>query len=275
MRRGFAMPIVLVVALLVGIVAAVMLERQGAQRLSVRRQLNQYRDHHFERGVREVVGAWTDLLSGQPIDKLVEADGHALDVAMTDGSWLSVYVFDGQGTMLTEPTGLNEEERQDAAGLAEQLLILSAGNPDPRWLRPAGPVKISAVSAATEVLTAVGNYASGGGRAGRRLAESIIDARQRGELTDADLQTAASAAGLDAEARQVLSRVLVPKPDLWLMVIDVYPAPAERRSEGPLARYSGLFMPPGVSGGRQSVSLQSLGKFLTWEELPLEQAGVQ
>ena len=101
--RGFAMPVVIVLAMVVAIMAALMLERQAAQRLAVQRQLNQYRDHHFQRGVREVVGAWTDTLGGQPIEKMVDIDGHALDIAMADSGWLSVYLYDGQGSTLSDP----------------------------------------------------------------------------------------------------------------------------------------------------------------------------
>jgi hypothetical protein len=269
--RGFAMPIVIILALVVTIMAAVMLERQGAQRLSVQRQLNLYRDHHFQRGVREVAGAWTDSLGGQPIDKMIDTDGHALDIELADGGHLSVYLFDAQGSTRSDPRGLNEEEKADAGGVYEQVLAISDGKPNAMWFRPVGPVKICVASAPREILEAVANYASDGGRAGKRFADELIDTRERQDLTQADIQTACSAAGLNAEQIQVLNRLVVLKAELWAMVIDVYEA--GRSSNSPVARYMGRFVPPGAQSGGPGTSLQTLGKFLTWEELPLaEQA---
>jgi hypothetical protein len=134
------------------------------------------------------------------------------------------------------------------------------------WLRQVGPLKISAASAPYELLAAVANYASGGDRAGKRFAESLIEARQAQELTQADIQTASSAAGLDAEAVQTITRLLVVKAELWAMVVDVYEG--GKASNGPVARYMGRFIPPGMQAGG-TTSLQSLGKFLSWEELPV------
>ncbi len=267
--RGFAMPIVIVLALVVAIMATVMLERQGTQRLSVQRQLNLYRDHHFQRGIREVAGAWTDTLGGQPIEKMIDTDGHALDIELADGGNLSIYLFDAQGSTRSDPRGLNEEEKTDAGGVYEQLMVMSGGKPDPMWFRTVGSVKVCAASAPYEVLEAIANYASGGSRAGKRFADELVEARQAQELTQANIQTACSAAGLDAEAVQTINRLIVVKPELWAMVVDVYQA--GRASNGPVARYMGRFVPPGAqTSGGNGTSLQSLGKFLTWEELPLE-----
>lgn len=265
MRRGFAMPVVILLALVVGIMAAVMLDRQSAQSLTVQHQLHGYRDHHFSRGVREVVGQWTDTLSGQPIEKLIQDDGHVLDIQASDGGWLAIYMFDGQGSALTDPTGLLDQDRTDALGVLQALALLSADNPDPAWLRSVGPVKISALSAPAELLEALGNYAAEG-RNGRRFSESIIKARVSGELTQADIQTAESAADLTAAQRLIVDRLIVLKPELWNMVIDVY----RQGEREPSVRYGGRFSPPGSgNGNRSATSLQTLGKFLSWEELPL------
>jgi hypothetical protein len=250
--------------------AAVMLERQGTQRLSVQRQLNQYRDHHFQRGVREVVGAWTDTLSGQPIENMLASDGHALDIELADGGFLAIYLFDAQGTIRSDPIGLNEEERTDAGGIYEQLMMLTGGVPTPAMLRPVGPVKVCIATAPEEVLVAIGNYVAGNNRTGRRFADEILDVRKRQSPTQADVDSASSAADFNAEQRQVLARLVTTTAELWGMVIDVY----EPGSNGPKARYSGRFVPPGRGSGAVP-TLQSLGKFLSWEELPVTGAGRQ
>ena len=265
MRRGFAMPMVILPALIVGIMTAVMLERQSAQSLTVQRQLHEYRDQHFSRGVREVVGQWTDTLAGQPIANLIQDDGHILDIQAADGSWISIYMFDGQGPALTDLTGLSEQDRTDALGILQELAQLTGNNPDPGLLRPVGPVKICAASAPVQVLEALGNYATGT-RNGRRFADSLDKARSQQPLTQADIQTAQSAADMTAEQRQICNRLLIVQPELWNMVIDVY----KPGDQVPSVRYGGRFSPPGAgNNARTTNSLQTLGKFLSWEELPL------
>lgn len=270
-RRGFALPVVLLLAMLVGVVAAVVLERQGNERRIIERQIRSYSATHFERGLREVVGEWTNSLVGQPIERLVTEDGHALDLLMGDGSTAAVYMFDAQGSVLTEPQGLTSQEREDALGILQSLGALTGYEPDPAWLRPVGPVRICARSAPPEVLEAVAHYATGGrgGQANRRFAESIVAARASGSLTQADIETAMGVADIGAQERPIIQRLLTVEPDLWTLVVDVYDPSKPSKHGGPTVRYAGRFMRPGAEGNRQ-VSLQSLGKFLSWEELPVD-----
>jgi len=273
-RRGFALPIVILLALVAGILAAVVLERQSYQTRVVSREISSYQDTHFERGVREVVGQWTDSLIGQSIDKLLESDGHALDIERPDGSVVSVYLFDGQGTALSEPTGLNDQDAKDAEGVYEAL----AGGPRgkhrrhkdvERFVRPVGPVRVFVASAPREVLEAIGTYAKEG-KSGRRFADSILDARKQGDVTEADLNTAMSMADITVEGRAVVQRLIVFKPELWDMVVDVY---TPGKGGGALdARYGGRFLMPvqGFNAGRSS-TMASLGRFLTWEPLPIDE----
>jgi hypothetical protein len=265
------MPMVILLALVVGIMTAVMLERQSAQSLTVQRQLHEYRDQHFSRGVREVVGQWTDTLAGQPIEKLIQDDGHILDIQAADGGWISIYMFDGQGSALVDLTGLLDQDRTDAVGVLQAMVPIVGDSPDPSLFRSVGTVKISAASAAPEVLEALGNYASAS-RNGRRFSDSIVKARSQQDLTQADIQTAESAAEMTAEQRQIVDRLLLTKPELWNMVIDVY-NPGDKE---PSVRYGGRFSPPGAgNNARMTNSLQTLGKFLSWEELPLHDDAVQ
>jgi hypothetical protein len=268
-RRAFALPIVLVLALVAGILAAVVLERQSYQRRAVARQLASYQDTHFERGVREVVSQWTDTLAGQPIDKLLEEDGHALDIERPDGSVISIYLFDGQGTALSEPTGLVEQEAQDAAGVLERLraivgrrgLIERAGE----FVRPVGPPRVCAATAPREVLEAVASYAKGG-KSGSRFAESVIDARGDDEVSEADLNTAFSAGDLSVEERTIAKRLLVVTPELWNTVVDVYDP-----RQGLVARYGGRFLLQNSGSTTwKNQTVVSLGKFLSWEALAIE-----
>ncbi|MFN0134058.1 MAG: hypothetical protein ACKVW3_16205 [Phycisphaerales bacterium] len=264
-RRAFVLPIVIFLALLVGIVAAMLLERQSAHALSVERQARSYRDRHFEKGLREVLSAWTESLTGQPIDQLIGDDGHALDLATADGGWVEVYMFDGQSTALNDPTGLTEQEFEDAAGLLDALVAIVGDQPDPSWFRTVGPVKICVNSAPEQLLEAAASYATGG-KAGRRFVRELMDAKAgKGVIEAPDLETAKNADRIGPEERAILDRLITLKPDLWAMVVDVYPPGG---GSFPVARYGGRFMAPGTGG--RSTSMQALGKFLSWEPLPIQ-----
>jgi hypothetical protein len=260
------MPVVILLTLVVGFMAAVLLQRISTQDLTVRRELESYRSKHFERGVREVVGEWTTSLAGQPMASMVDEDGHALDLELPDGSVASVFLFDGQGSVLAEPQGLTEEQRHDGAGIIRALHVLSGGRPSPSWFRPVGPLRVSAMGAPEEVLRAIGMYATRG-KGGSAFAAALIEARRGAEeLQQADLDRAISAEDppMTPEQKQVINRLVALKPDVWGVVVEVY-----GRSGGVEARYAGRFTLPG-DPTRGMGSLQTLGKFLNWEQLPRE-----
>jgi hypothetical protein len=266
--RGFAMPLVVVLALFVSIMVAIVIGRQSSQGLIVERQIRTYKQSHFERGLREVVGAWTDSLLGQPLRELIGEDGHTLDIEMNDGGWASVYLFDGQGSLVSTSAGLTEQQRADMAGVIEALAAITGDHVDPSWFRPVGPVKVSLMTAEPEVLEAIAAHA--GSRTPERMAASILEARARGELLQPDVETAYNAAGLGPEQRTVANRLVALQPELWAMVVEVYD-PQRIGEHGPLqARYLGRFTLPVSGGARAMVSLNALGKFLSWEELPLD-----
>lgn len=265
--RGFAMPLVVIFAMIAGVIGAIVLHRQASQSYVVERQVHSYRTTHFERGLREVVGAWTNSLVGQPIERMIGEGGHTLDLELPNGGWASLYLFDGQGSLVSTPAGLTEQQRADMAGIMQQLEGITGGDVDPAWFRPVGPVRVSAATAPPEVLEAIAAYA--GSRNPRRLSQSILDARESGDLTQPDLETAYNSAGLNPEQRNIMNRLLLLRPELWAMVVEVF----EEDSRGQpvlVARYLGRFSLPAAGGARATMSLSSLGQFLSWEELPLE-----
>lgn len=263
-RRGFVMPMVLLLSMVVAIVAALLLERMATQDLVVRRQVHNYRMHHFERGVREVVGAWIASLNQQPLDKMLEEDGHALDLKLPDGSIAAVYLFEGQGSLLARPDGLTEVQREDGAAVVRELWRITGGEPAPEYFRPVGPLAVSAKSAPDEVLLAIGAAVAGEG-GGARFAEALLDKRNSGvEVTEEDLTNAINE-HLEGEGRDRVRRLITARPDLWVAVIDVY-GPGQRL----VSRFGGRFTLPGEYNSKTIGTLQSMGPFLSWEELPLD-----
>jgi hypothetical protein len=171
--------------------------------------------------------------------------------------------------ILSDPTGLTLEETDDAGGVFEALAEILGGEMDPGLLRPVGPVRVCAASASQEVLEAIATYA-GAGRGARRFAQTLIEARTaKGELTQADLDTAQNAGDIAAQDRPIVNRLITIKPELWAMVVDVYDPERPEADGGPSSRYGARFELPVNGAARTSSTMQSNGKFLSWEELPI------
>jgi hypothetical protein len=263
--RGFVMPMVLLLSMVVGITAALLLERMATQDLVVRRQVHNYRMHHFERGAREVVGAWIVSLNQQPLDNMLEEDGHALDLKLADGSVAAVYLFEGQGSLLARPDGLTEIQRDDGAAVVRELWSQSGGEPPSEYFRPVGPLAVSAKSAPEAILRAIGSAC---GAEGAKFARAIMEKRDAGvEIGDTEL-TEAINEHLQGEGRDRARRLLTVRPDLWVAVIDVY-GPS-RSGQKLISRFGGRFTLPGEYNSKTIGSLQSMGPFLSWEELPVD-----
>jgi hypothetical protein len=266
-QRGYAMVTVLLLAMVAGLVSAVLMDRISTQDLTVRRQIHNYRMHHFERGVREAVSAWIATLYQQPIQKMLGEDGHAFDLELPDGSVAAVYLSDGQGTILAKPEGLTPEQREVGAVMVRELWAITGGKPPEEWFRPVGPLAVSINSAPEELLRAAGR-ASGDARAGDKLARLLLEQRRgKPELTEQDLTQAITEAGFDNAAKDRVMRLVTFRAELWNAVIDVYPSHGRG---GLVARFGGRFLMPGEFNNRSVGSLQSLGSFLTWEEIPME-----
>ncbi len=267
-RAGFALPAVLLLTLVVGIVAAAMLRRESSQVLLFQRQFESYRGHHLARGLREVVGQWSISLSGQPIEKMIAPDGRVLDLQMADGTLVRVFLADGQGSVLSDVSRLAGEDRRDGEAILAALEEIAGRRVEPGWLRPVGPVRISAAEAPEEVLEAVARVLTTTKAQAKTLARAIIEARKDGNLDEAKLATAAGRGNLNAEGLARFNRLLAPKPDLWLLRADVHPpAPGGRTQEKVQVRYGGRIAFGQAAFGTAS-GLESLGAFLTWEELP-------
>jgi hypothetical protein len=263
--RAFALPLVIVLSLVAGVMTAVILNRQSVESLTSQRELDGYRARHLERGIREVVGQWTDTLVGQNIQNMLEDDGHALDIQMADGTSVSIYLFDGQGSLLTDPMGLSENDRTELGGILDQLAQITNDKPDPMSLRPVGPIPVSLKSAPPEVLQAIAQHV--GARRPQQFADLISRARAAsttGDISDGDLQTVLNQMELEPTARQLLNSLVTLKPTLLAIVIDVY----EPNASEPSRRYGGRLDLSSTTTSTAGM-IQSLGKFLSWEELPI------
>lgn len=292
-RRGFVLPFVLLLALVVAMFALVMTNRESVQRRSTARVLNDYVAEHLGKGVREVVGGWIKSLSGQPIEKLTEGDGHALDLTLPDGTTIAIYLSDGQGSLRESLGGLETSdaewlqimldelevsaEAQDwrsllAAGAADGV----TGKPLEPLTRQAGPIQVSLQTAPPPVLFAILRAITGKDKVDA-FVEEIERSREDGEVSEADLGTASASINLSAEERAALNDFITTKPELWRLRAEVRPTDASFRAGARARAFAGLFTVPREGGGGVNAgagkamvsSISPMGPFLEWNEVQI------
>lgn len=261
-RRAFALPLAVLLILVVGMLAAIALERFAAQTLSVQRQLRGYREHHVGRGIQEATWVWISRARG-PGGNILESlgeDGHAFDLAMPDGTTMRVYLRDGQGTLLTDEFALTEEQAIDVAAALEELALLVPLTQMESYTRSVGPVAVSAGGAPEAVLRAVTRATLEDRREADALVRELLAAREEdGAVSRQEFSAALSRADIAQEDRQAVLRMLVAEPILWRAEVDLL------NSGGALIqRYAGLVQI------EQSDVMNQGGTFLTFEQIPIE-----
>lgn len=277
-RRGYALPLVLLLALVASVVMAMVLDRQRTQTLSQKRQLDHYRDDHFAKGMQEAIDAWMKSVAARPFNELLEADGHALDMDLAGGVTLRLYAFDGQGSVLTEIISLSGEARVDAANLISELSQLP---PELRatltgfqrgrlteLTRRHGPLQISVNSAPEPVLHAAIRYAFAGSNSTDPV-KAIVEARSSKVLAAADLSDVIAKLKGEAEQRNVLSRILTTQPVLYRLEARLFRTGASADAP-PAAIYAGYTMISGRSSQRDRTGSQTtrLTSIFDWHRVP-------
>jgi len=266
--RAFALPLVVMVTLVVVVIVAAMLSRQETQSVVVAREVEAVRDWHFSRGVREIIDQWLKNKSTGSVRDLLAADGRAFDLVLDDGTRVSLYLADAQGTLLSTVAGLSTDERLDVVGSLDSL---RQNAPPARYTaltRQIGPSEVSLWTAEPEVLNAVSRQAAGPDN-GTELARSLEELRRSKErVTMSDIGEIATRLSLPDGKKRALSRMVTPEPSLFRFVLDVK-AP---NSSQPIARYRGFLLARtalGRSGGTgRPGAPPPRSAFLSWEKVP-------
>jgi hypothetical protein len=266
-RPAFALAIVVLLAGVVVIACAIMLERHAAGRLNLQRELKVYEAHHAGRGLSEVTTAWIMQIPTGAVSQLLGEEGHAFDLVLDDRSVVSVSLVDGQGTLLADPSLVASGEREDLIGIRDQLLTLTGYTIPAPMLRQVGPLKISAMTAPEELLEAVILHVTGGEGA-EGFVRQVLGERADGELKDLDLSKAINDAGLSGPARTQLRRLLSAEPTLWQVKAELTP----RGAREPTEVYVGMAIiePRGGIRGRGS-TFSPWGPFLSWERVEVDE----
>lgn len=267
--RGFVLPVVILLVVMVGAVSSIMLERHVARTKTVQRQLDAYQEHHGVRSLQAVVEAWRKSPTAQPrtVEDMLEDDGLAFTVDPGDNTRILVYLFRGQGTMLRRVGGISGDDREPAMRAIEWLHN-EVKNPSERALlvRDAGPMAVDVNTADPVVLRAIVRGVLGDGSEARAYEGRLIDARMGGqEIRLQTLSNFATESGLDADQRTLVNKFLTVSPEVWRFRIDVR-GTGVASGMGLVSRYGGL-LHLGSSTSTGTNTFEEPTPFLSWERL--------
>lgn len=224
-RRAFVLPVVVMLAFIVTLFLVAAFERRGVERLTVERQINEYRRHHEMFGVRAIVRKWLEKSFDQLPqikDKQDNArsgeDDFAYGFVLPSGAQIRVYVRDGQGTALSD---LSQVPPAQSAAYKDFLDRLPVDVPNLR--RRYGPPAVSVNAAAREVLAALVPEGGDG------FADRVIRSRERKPLDRDTLQTLARTTRIDDEERNALFSLVTFDPALWRLDVRVTDQQGDRQ----------------------------------------------
>ncbi len=266
-RRGFVLPIVILLMLVVGLAATVMLSRADAQARAVNRQITATRVHHASRGIQQAIESWLSQVGGREMGQIIDADGFALALEPGDGTELRIYVFPGQGSLVKEPQErLRASTRRALARVVESLEDEHGEDGAERFFREAGPWQVSFADAHDEVIRAVARAAAPAEAAGD-LAGALLEARRSDDPPSRNwINSAINEADLEPDVQRELNTLFTFRPVLYEVVIDVRGAGAAA-GQGLLARYRSLAE---LRVNRSSASqdpYEAAPPFLTWRRV--------
>lgn len=264
--RGFALPLVIMLALVASVLIAAMLDRQSGQRLTIAREVRSYQDIHFGRGVREILDQWIRSAANRSIRDLLAADGKAMDIELGDGTTIEVHMYDAQASLLINPAGLNPDDAADLGAIYESLRETSAAADLQRLTRRQGPASISILTAPVELLTAL-SHQIGGGQSGDECFRELLALRDKPSPAPKDIADLAATLNLEERQRQTLLRLCVVDPTYYRVILEARAANAAPDAR-PIARYEAYI---GVNrpGLRAGGGLTKNTNFLSWRKLEL------
>ncbi|GEM_PF-1909631 len=262
--RGFALPLVILLTLAVGIGLGVLFQRHGVASLAARRQADNYIERHAGLGMREMVSRWMTTVRGRLKDSL-EEDGFAFNLELPDGGRIDVSFRDAQGTALSDSSMLTGR-RQEIVVLMNHYLSVLPEELRQLATRRHGPSEISIDAASPEVLLALAQSIVGPDKADdvvQSLRQRRDDQTAGRSLSSEQVSRGLSEARVEPEQIAEFQAMLVMQPSLWFVTAEF------KTSSGRLIDRAGGLMLVNPSG---SNPYNQNGPFLTWEALPLEEA---
>jgi hypothetical protein len=222
-RRGFVMPIVMLLALIIGLLSSVVLARAAQRSTIVRDQLAAYTASHRDRGVKELAAAWLMYSYTQDLEAMTGGGpdgGDAFTVTIGRTTTVNVRIEPAQRTARINPIGLNADDGR-LARETETILRERFGEIGLRGrTREVGPVALDAFGATDDVLAAVAQATLEGidpidDDTADRFVRQLRREDNGTRINPAMVLRAVDNLGLQADARDRLAAVLGTTPTLW------------------------------------------------------------
>lgn len=240
LQPGFVLPLVMVLSLVAASALVILFARRGSSMIAANRQSDNYVSHHFQSGLRDTITVVLQVSRRSREQKL--AGGIlAFDMTLEDDLILKVRMVDAQGSVVASADP-GESIRLRVLRVAAGYL-LDQGLTDERYIRVAGPARVSVHSAAGPVLAAVAKAVDPDCDADA-FAQAVTDSREQADITAQSLRTMMQSARVKTENTELLEAMLALEPQLWWVHAKV-----EDRNGQPVFEQGGLMqggLKPGI-----------------------------
>lgn len=201
----------MVLALVAGVAMVVLFTRRSSSIVFANRQSDNYVNHHFQAGLKDTITVLLQVCRKNH-DKKLAGGIVAFDMTLDDGLTLKVRMADACGSIVASAEPGDSVRlsvmRTAAARLLEQGLT------DERYIRAAGPAKVSIHSAPRQVLAALAEAVDPSCDADT-FATAIMDARATADITTAQFRTIVGQAKVKTENTELFEAMITLEPLLW------------------------------------------------------------
>lgn len=263
--HGFALPMVVMVIMVMGVMVGVMLDRQNAQMLVYQRQLESYSSHHTTAGFGEAIEAWLRSNSPRLLRNSLGQEGAAFELAVEGGQTVRVSFLDAQGLALADLAGLPDTQ----VLMGREMLIRmrqSLGADAARWTRLDGPLAISVRSAPEEVMRAAAETALSGDGDADSLVSEILKAREEAGAEPVDMNAVMASANVPEAMQARVRSMFAGETVLWQGLAEVVGSASSFQE--PVRYRFWANVRSGTRAGSDGASLlRSSSSILRWERV--------
>jgi len=273
-RRAFALPLVVLVALVATMLVAFSLDRAATQSYSVARQIDRYANHHFTKGIETLIESFSRSVSGRQMSEVLDPDGLAMRVMTDDGVGLRVSFFDAQTTVLEVFDGMGRDDRMMGEGALVRLIEAFGVEQVRTATRKFGPLSVSINTTPEPILRAMLDAALLGEGVDRTLT-TLLQARRsaaiEGAMSREEFQLALDSAGLEPPMKARVERLVTTQPIIWRFVVEPDMDPSS--AGGASVRYEGLAIIASPSADRGANVPKGAGAVMELRKIEMDPQG--
>lgn len=250
MRRGFVMPLVVLMALVTSMMVAVLLNRNAVRRSDAEWELNSYVEEHRQRGVREIVAVWLQFTGQQDFESMLGSDGTAFTLDYSGGRRLVVKLLPAQGAPVIDPEGVDVSQVQGtilSPKLQRDIVERTAeilGSRAESLGRRSGPIAVSLYDASAEVIRAMAQAVLQNDQLAEEYTNQLLRRRDEASAVDRPaLLNLARDVGIPDNQQTQLAAMWTTLPALWSVRVELT-GPGVAGRDQTIGRYEALVFIP-------------------------------